>query len=51
EASASEQSDLWPRFVKMHSGYKTYQQRTKRKIPVVILEPETDAGIASLADR
>ncbi len=51
EASESEKSDLWPRFVKMHSGYQTYQQRTKRKIPVVILEPETDEGIASRAER
>ena len=41
EASEREKSVLWPRFVKMHSGYQTYQERTKRKIPVVILEPET----------
>lgn len=50
EASEREQSVLWPRFVKMHSGYQTYQQRTKRKIPVVILEPETDEGISSRAE-
>ncbi len=50
EASESEQSVLWPRFVKMHSGYQTYQQRTKRKIPVVILEPETHRGISARAE-
>lgn len=50
EASESEKRDLWPRFVKMHSGYQTYQQRTKRKIPVVILEPETNGGVSSHAE-
>ena len=41
KASESAKSDLWPRFVKMHSGYRAYRQRTKRDIPVVILERET----------
>ncbi len=40
--SQDEKRLLWPRFVKMHSGYKAYQQRTRREIPLVILEPETD---------
>ena len=41
KASGQEKSDLWPRFVNLHSGYQTYQQRTKRDIPLVILERET----------
>ena len=41
KASEREKSDLWPRFVNMHSGYQAYRQRTKRDIPVVILERET----------
>ena len=40
EASEEEKSLLWPRFVEMYSDYETYRQRTKRKIPVVILEVE-----------
>ncbi len=41
KASGQEKNDLWPRFVNLHSGYQTYQQRTKRDIPLVILERET----------
>ena len=41
KASGQEKSDLWPRFVNLHSGYQTYQHRTKRDIPLVILERET----------
>ncbi len=41
QGSPDEKRLLWPRFVKMHGGYKAYQQRTRREIPVVILEPET----------
>ena len=46
KASVSEKSDLWPRFEKMHSDYQAYRDRTKREIPVVILEPETIEGNA-----
>ncbi len=42
EASEEEKSFLWPRFVGMYSDYETYRQRTRRKIPVVILEPESN---------
>ncbi len=40
EATEVERSLLWPRFVNMFSGYEDYRQRTERKIPIVILEPE-----------
>jgi deazaflavin-dependent oxidoreductase (nitroreductase family) len=38
-ASAEEKQRLWPRLVEMYSDFETYQQRTDREIPVVILEP------------
>jgi deazaflavin-dependent oxidoreductase (nitroreductase family) len=40
EAIEAERSLLWPRFVSMFSSYEDYRQRTERKIPIVILEPE-----------
>ena len=40
EASEKEKSLLWPRFVDMYADYEVYQQRTVRKIPVVILYSE-----------
>jgi deazaflavin-dependent oxidoreductase (nitroreductase family) len=38
-ASAEERTSLWPRLVSMYAEYETYQARTEREIPVVILEP------------
>lgn len=38
-ASPDEKADLWPRVVAAHSGYATYQRRTRRDIPLVICEP------------
>jgi len=38
-ANAQEHERLWPRAVATYSGYDGYQQRTTRKIPLVILEP------------
>lgn len=38
-ASLEERRRLWPKAVKAYSGYGTYQERTGREIPVVILEP------------
>lgn len=38
-ASPEERARLWPRAVKAWPGYRTYQERTDREIPVVILEP------------
>ena len=40
-ANAQEHKRLWPKAVEAYSGYTGYQERTKRKIPLVILEPRT----------
>ena len=40
-ANAAEHKRLWPKAVEAYSGYDGYQERTKRKIPLVILEPRT----------
>jgi deazaflavin-dependent oxidoreductase (nitroreductase family) len=40
-ANAQEHKRLWPKAVEAYSGYSGYQERTKRKIPLVILEPRT----------
>jgi F420H(2)-dependent quinone reductase len=38
-ANARERERLWPEVVKAYSGYESYQRRTEREIPLVILEP------------
>jgi len=38
-ASPEEKKVLWPRLVDLYRDYATYQQRTERDIPVVILSP------------
>lgn len=38
-ASDEEKGDLWLRIVAAYGGYGSYQGRTDRDIPVVILEP------------
>src|SRR4051812_12136696 len=38
-ATAEEHERLWPKAVEVYSGYKGYQERTDRKIPLGILEP------------
>ena len=40
-ATQDERARLWPRAVRAWSGYRTYQERTNREIPVVILEPRS----------
>ena len=37
-ASAEERKRLWPKAVRTYSGYRGYQQRTEREIPLVVLE-------------
>ncbi len=37
-ASADERTRLWPKAVQTYSGYRGYQQRTEREIPLVVLE-------------
>jgi deazaflavin-dependent oxidoreductase (nitroreductase family) len=39
-ATPEERARLWPQVVAMYGGYADYQRRTKREIPLVILEPE-----------
>ena len=38
-ATPEEKDALWPRIVEVYSDYGSYQTRTTREIPVVILEP------------
>ena len=38
-ATQAQRRTLWPRVVDIWSDYADYQKRTKRKIPLVILEP------------
>jgi deazaflavin-dependent oxidoreductase (nitroreductase family) len=40
-ANDEEHERLWPKAVGTYSGYQGYQERTDRKIPLVILEPRT----------
>lgn len=38
-ASPQERARLWPKALATYGGYRGYQQRTHREIPLVILEP------------
>jgi F420H(2)-dependent quinone reductase len=38
-ATPDERARLWPRVVESYGGYREYQERTGREIPLVILEP------------
>ena len=38
-AGPEERERLWPRAVKAWPGYESYQRRTRRTIPLVMLEP------------
>ncbi len=38
-ATAEERERLWPKVVSAYRGYRDYQRRTEREIPLVILEP------------
>lgn len=39
-ATPAEREQWWPRIVAAYPGYRTYQSRTDRAIPVVFLEPD-----------
>jgi deazaflavin-dependent oxidoreductase (nitroreductase family) len=41
EANETEALDLYEKFVQIDSSYAEYRSRTKRKLPVVILDPIT----------
>ena len=38
-ATAAQRRRLWPKVVEVYGGYRGYQERTRRQIPLVILEP------------
>lgn len=38
-ATVDERSAWWPRVLAAYDGYREYQSRTEREIPVVIIEP------------
>jgi len=38
-ATPEEHTRLWPKAVETYGGFAGYQERTERKIPLVILEP------------
>lgn len=38
-ATADERPRLWQKAVDVYAGYKQYQRRTDREIPLVVLEP------------
>jgi F420H(2)-dependent quinone reductase len=37
-ASEAERAEYWPRLVEMYPSYSTYQERTDRLLPVLVLE-------------
>jgi deazaflavin-dependent oxidoreductase (nitroreductase family) len=39
EADDDERARYWPQMVAMYPGYATYQEKTSRRIPLVVLEP------------
>jgi deazaflavin-dependent oxidoreductase (nitroreductase family) len=40
-ASPDERATLWPQVTSTNKNYATYQTKTDREIPLVLLEPET----------
>jgi deazaflavin-dependent oxidoreductase (nitroreductase family) len=45
-ATPQERERLWPKAVATYSGYRGYQERTARVIPLVILEPRKASSSA-----
>lgn len=39
-ASQAERAELWPKVTQMYPPYDTYQSKTRRRIPLVVLSPE-----------
>lgn len=46
-ATAEERERLWPRVVEVYGGFDSYQARTQREIPLVILEPPSAVAESS----
>lgn len=44
EAQATERQLLWDKLVARDARYAEYERRTKRRIPVLLLEPTTDTA-------
>ena len=42
-ADPGERARLWPEVVNLYGGYRGYQERTDREIPLVILQPRERA--------
>ena len=40
-ADADQRARLWPRVIEEHKNYAGYQTKTKREIPLVLLDPVT----------
>jgi deazaflavin-dependent oxidoreductase (nitroreductase family) len=40
-ATPAERERLWPKALATYAGYRGYQERTEREIPLVILEPRS----------
>jgi deazaflavin-dependent oxidoreductase (nitroreductase family) len=43
-ATPEERARLWPQVTETYKGYAGYQRKTDREIPLVILEPASDAS-------
>jgi len=44
EVEGAERVRLWRRAVEFYPGYADYQRRIARRVPVMLLEPASDAG-------
>jgi hypothetical protein len=44
DASDVERADLWPRLIEIYPSFATYEKRTDRTLPVVVLELAVPAG-------
>ena len=45
DAEGEEREQLWRAMTRVYAGYGTYAERTSRRIPVVVLEPDPLASV------
>jgi deazaflavin-dependent oxidoreductase (nitroreductase family) len=45
DAEGEEREHLWRAMTRVYAGYDRYAERTSRRIPVVVLEPDTLASV------
>lgn len=50
-AMGDERARLWNRLVEGFPGYRGYQEKTSREIPVVVLRPVDEAGAYPAGDK